>query len=298
VYKRQAGNISSFDMKYRSKKRNNDIFYVDSNALKNGCIFKRRLKGNSLLKAKKDKKFLEESEGDFSIIREKNGRYYVCVCILSKETPLKQRKNICALDPGVRTFQTLYSQQTIGEFGYNTGDKLNNLYHREDRIKAILATNKLSSKKKFKLKKRCAELRTKAKHIVEDLHWRTADTLTKIFQVILLPVFSSKRMANKQDRKLGKSSTRLLLGLSHYSFQQKLLYKAKQRGRNVILCKEHYTSKCCGNCGTINQNLGSKKIFNCGNCGLIANRDIHAARNILIRGLTKFWSCSSDVCNP
>ena len=101
-----------------------------------------------------------------------------------------------------------------------------------------------------------------------------------------MPIFSSKQMANKKNRKLSRTSTRLLLSLSHYEFQQKLLYKAKQRGRNVILCKEHYTTKCCGKYGTLNETIGSKKIFHCDNCKLTMDRDIHAARNILVRGLT------------
>ncbi len=293
----KAGNITQFKMKYRSKKKNNDVFYVDSNALKNSHIFQRRLKSDSFIKAKKDKEFLKKSDGDFSIIREKDNKYYVCICVLSKEKKLKEYKNICALDPGVRTFQTLYSQKSVGEFGYSTSKKLCNLYRREDRIKSIIAKNKLSWKVRYKLKKRCAELRTKAKRIVDDLHWRTADTLTKLYQVILLPVFNTKKMANKQNRKLSKMSTRLLLGLSHYSFQQKLIYKAKQRGRQVILCKEHYTSKCCGRCGSLNEKLGSKKIFECSKCGLVADRDIHAARNILIRNLTCYELGSSGVCN-
>ncbi len=289
----KEGNISKFKMKHRSKKFNDDIFYVDANALKNSKIFVRRLGKNSLLRAKKDKEFLQKSDGDFSIIKKKDGKYYICVCVNYMKKEPKKRKNICALDPGVRTFQTMYSQQTVGEFGYNTSKKLYRIYKREDKLKSILSKNKLEYNIRYKLKKRCAELRTKAKCIVDDLHWRTADILTKIYQVILLPVFHSKKMANRENRKMSKTSARLLLGLSHYSFQQKLMFKAKQRGRTVILCKEHYTSKCCGRCGVINENLGSKKIFKCGNCHLIADRDVHAARNILIRSLTN----SSGVCD-
>jgi putative transposase len=289
------GNIKKFNMRYISKKTSNNIFYIDKNALKNGKIFQRRLKENSFIKSKKDKKIIEKSEGDFSIIQEKDGRYYINVVIHSTEQILKKKRNICALDPGVRTFQTLYSQKSIGEFGFNTSKILYNLYRREDKLKSIIASKKLSSYKKYKLKKRCALLRTKIKHIVQDLHWKTADSLTKKFQVILLPIFNSKNMANKKQRKISKTSTRLLLGLSHYAFQQKLLYKAKQRGNTVILCKEHYTTKCCGKCGTLNEKIGGKKIFHCNNCNLTMDRDIHAARNILIRGLTLYSSSLSGT---
>jgi putative transposase len=294
----KAGNIKKFNMNFLSKKYNTDVFYINKSALRNGHIFKQRLKKDALLKAKKDKELLKSSIGDFTIIREKDGKYYACICIKPKDIKLDTKTNICALDPGVRTFQTMFSETSIGEFGYSTSKKLYQIYRREDKIKSILSKNQLNSATKYKLKKRCAELRTKAKYIVDDLHWRTADLLTKQFQVILLPIFNTKQMANKNKRKLSRTSTRLLLGLSHYAFQQKLLYKAKQRGVNVILCKEHYTSKCCGNCGELNQKLGSKKIFTCVKCNIVADRDIHAARNILLRGLSIYSLNLSDVCDP
>jgi len=247
-------------------------------------------------KCKRECKVLNKSHGDFSIIQGKDKRYYACIVVLPTDKILETKQNICALDPGVRTFQTMYSQDSIGEFGYNTSKILYNLYRREDKIKSALsADTTIRAKKRYKLKKRCALLRTKIKRITDDLHWKTADYLTKNYQVILLPIFNSKQMANRKNRKISKTSSRLMLGLSHYDFQQKLLYKAKQRGRNVILCKEHYTTKCCGSCGTLNETIGSKKIFQCEDCHLTMDRDTHAARNILIRALSIYFGTLSDL---
>lgn len=292
------GNITKFKMHFMDKKTSNNIFYINKKALIDGALFKRKLKEHSNIISKKDKEVIKKSLGDFSITQKKDGRYYICIVIESKDKILDLKKNICALDPGVRTFQTMYSQKSAGEFGFNTSKIMYNLYRREDKIKSILAKNKLNSKQKYKLKKRCDLLRTKIKHIVQDLHWKTANHLTNNFQVILLPIFGSKNMANKKNRRISRTTTRLLLGLSHYDFQQKLLYKAKQRGRTVILCKEHYTTKCCGKCGTLNETIGSKKIFKCDNCNLVMDRDIHAARNILIRGLTIYSDSLSDAIRP
>lgn len=283
----KTGLIKSFKLGFRSKKKSNPIFYAAKKALVDGALFSKRLKENKKLISKREA--IEQSDGIFSVTKE-NGRYYINLVVQKSMEPLKAKKSICALDPGVRTFQTLYSQKSVGEFGFDTSKILYKLYHREDRLKSILSKEKLTSQKKYKLKKRCALLRTKIKHIVSDLHWKTADYLTKNFQVILLPIFNSKQMANKKKRKISRTSTRLLLGLSHYSFQQKLLYKAETRGRQVILCKEHYTTKCCGACGELNENVGSKKIFKCGKCNLTMDRDIHAARNILIRALSLYFN--------
>lgn len=284
----KRGVVKKFELKFRSRKHSkNEIFYVAKMALVNGRIFAKKLRKQyaQLRVKRKDKELLNKNDGIFSIIKEKDNRYYICLSIKQKVKKLQPKNNICALDPGVRTFQTMYSQVSSIEFGYDTSKKLYNLYRREDKLKSTL-TKKIHHKKRIELKKRCALLRTKVKHIVNDLHWKTCDRLTKHVQTILLPIFNTKQMANKNKRKISKTSTRLLLGLSHYEFQQKLLFKAKTRGRNVILCKEHYTTKTCGKCGVLNQKIGSKKIFQCEHCGLVMDRDIHAARNILIRALS------------
>jgi putative transposase len=120
----KSGNINKFKLNFRSKKYNTSVFYIAKKALIDGSLFSRRLKNNKKLISKKDKAFLKKSDGTFSITKDLDGRYYVNIVIENKEPKLKPRSNICALDPGVRTFQTLYSQKTIGEFGYNTSKKL------------------------------------------------------------------------------------------------------------------------------------------------------------------------------
>ena len=60
----------------------------------------------------------------------------------------------------------------------------------------------------------------------------------------------------------------------------------------VIECDEAYTSKTCGYCGTINYKLGSSKVFKCKHedCPkkfISSDRDILAARNILLRYLSR-----------
>lgn len=84
---------------------------------------------------------------------------------------------------------------------------------------------------------------------------------------------------------------------AHYRFQQLLLHKQKEfPWCRVIICDEAYTSKTCGNCGFIHNKLGGSKEFKCPKCGLRADRDIHAARNILLRFLT-LWESKDDDNN-
>mmetsp|Transcript_9049 Transcript_9049/g.16704 ORF Transcript_9049/g.16704 Transcript_9049/m.16704 type:complete len:85 (-) Transcript_9049:115-369(-) len=80
-----------------------------------------------------------------------------------------------------------------------------------------------------------------------------------------------------------------MLTWAHYTFREMLQSKAELfPWVTVVECDETSTSKTCGNCGDVNPNLGSSKTFHYRDrgCGYAADRDINAARNILIRYLT------------
>jgi transposase len=50
-----------------------------------------------------------------------------------------------------------------------------------------------------------------------------------------------------------------------------------------IEVNEAYTSKTCGKCGFIDYELGSNHIYNCPKCKNKLDRDVNAARNILMK---------------
>ena len=52
---------------------------------------------------------------------------------------------------------------------------------------------------------------------------------------------------------------------------------------SIISCSEAYTTKQCGQCGTLNNKIGKSETFECVKCKLVCDRDVHAARNILLR---------------
>ena len=88
--------------------------------------------------------------------------------------------------------------------------------------------------------------------------------------------------------KLWKKRLVLLINCNHFRFRQTLINKAASYPWcKVIVCDEAYTSKTCGNCGSLNHKLGGKKVFNCKECHYVADRDISAARNILLRYITR-----------
>ena len=94
-------------------------------------------------------------------------------------------------------------------------------------------------------------------------------------------------MIIKNKRRIRSKTARAMLTWSHYRFQQRLINKSREYPWcKVIICDEQYTSKTCGHCGVIKQNLNSSKIFKCSSCHVTIDRDFNGARNILLRYMT------------
>jgi putative transposase len=68
-------------------------------------------------------------------------------------------------------------------------------------------------------------------------------------------------------------------------FRQMLEYKAESAGIQVIAVKPSNTTQACSGCGSIVQKDLSVRVHECPHCGLVLDRDVNAARNILILAL-------------
>lgn len=308
IENKKRGHIKSFDMKFRSKKYNDDICIVNKNAVKwknnKFELFSTRLRTNKYvhIKNSKHRKWLQNNMSSFcnvhtgilshfcSIIRTKGGSYYLLISYDKRNEFQNHKRDIVGLDPGVRTFQTFYGLNECGKLGdkysYRVLDKL---HKRIDKMQSVHDTLNVKHMK-YKLRKRCNKLRTKVKNIVSDLHWKAASFLTKTYKVILLPTFNTKQMVERKlkKRKITKKVVRNMMALSHFTFKTKIKHLAKRYGSTVIECSEAYTSKTCGVCGNINNKLGSKDVYECSKCNSTIDRDMNGARNVLIRSLTTY----------
>jgi len=63
-------------------------------------------------------------------------------------------------------------------------------------------------------------------------------------------------------------------------------YKAERAGAQMIAVDPRYTSQICSRCDSIVRKSLSVRIHSCSNCGLILDRDVNAAINILNRALS------------
>ena len=223
---------------------------------------------------------------DCSILKDYN-KYYLLIPKTRDTEYIEPKQNIVALDPGVRTFQTFYSPSgECGKLGDNIVKALEEKHKKIDLLKSLI-TKTTSKITKLHMKKRCTSLITKMKNIVTDFQWKMCSFLVKQYKTIIIPEFQTKQMSMKQKRNINRSTTRNMLTLSHYKFLEKLKYKCIEYQRNLMIVNEAYTSKTCGNCGAIKQDLNGSKVYNCKNCGVRLDRDYNGARNILLKTITE-----------
>jgi putative transposase len=203
-----------------------------------------------------------------------NGRYF-----LSKPEPAhikkpeNQRYPVVALDPGVRTFQTMFCPDGVVKVGSSEFSRIFRLCYSMDKL---ISKRKRSYKASYT--KALARIRWKIKDLISEIHHKLANMLVRSFEVILLPSFETSKMVTK----LHSKTSRAMLTWAHYRFKEFIKFKAREYSSIVLEVDEAYTSKTCSKCGKINYQLKGQKIFNC-SCGLKIDRDYNGARGILLK---------------
>ena len=188
----------------------------------------------------------------------------------------------------------MYSPEgSVGQIGDRASLDLHKIALRISKLESIKSSkeNRDNNKKRKNLRKRCSLLRTKMRNKINDLHWKTASYLCKNFNVIILPKFEPSKKIEKiprRIRKIGKTTVRQMLELSHGKFLQKIKHTiGKYSNKLLFLVEEDYTSKICTNCGRIKEDLNGSEIYKCSHCKHKINRDLNGARNIYIKFLTE-----------
>lgn len=224
-----------------------------------------------------------------------DGSWYLCVTY--KETtdpPPTGAMRVVALDPGVRDFLTYFSETGFGWLGTQAINRIQRLCSHLDRLLSRIATCTVRRKKRT-MRRAVNKIRTRIRCLVKELHCKLVHFLVTNFDVLLLPSFDTSQMILKSRRRIRKKSVRQMLTLSHYKFKQRLLEKAKQCGKHVIIVNEAYTSKTLSWTGEQKKKLGGSKIITAKD-GTSMHRDLNGARGILVRFLTWIHALLDEAC--
>jgi putative transposase len=257
---------------FRTRKNTKQSFFLPLSAVKNDGFYK------TLLGMVKCSEPIEASHDCRMIYQQ--GRWFVTVPVDREIIHSENQGKIVSLDPGIRTFQTYYSVDSCGKIGEGDFQRIFRLSKNLDDLISRMAVS--TSKPRRRIKKASDRLRWKIRDLINELHHKSALFFVTNFDLILLPIFETSRMALKIKRKIRSKTVRAMLSFAHYRFQQFLIHKATEHGKKVLLVNEAYTSKTCSWNGVIKQIGGSKKIQD---AGIVLDRDYNGARGIFIRAL-------------
>jgi putative transposase len=272
--------------RFRSRKAPMQSCYIPKSAIKNTGIYP-RVSGKGLRLSE----FLPESPLDSRLIYQYN-EWFLSVPHKTTTHVAESQGRVVALDPGVRTFQSFYSESVAGHIGYDDFGRIQRLcFHLDD---LISRTSKATGKAKREMKKAQTRIRKKIKNLTKEIHFKTARFLVDNFDVILLPTFETSQMVGKSYRKLRSKTVRAMLTWAHYQFKMRLKNKALELGKKVIDVCEAYTSKTVSWTGKVKK-VGGSRVIRSG--GITLDRDLNGARGIFVRSLVDSPTLMGAIVN-
>ena len=274
------GNISKFNMRYRSRKILSETISIPKSAVKisdnrkNINLFTRYL--NTPIKVFKE--LIPDIEHEIKLLHDKRcNNWYICVPI-EYNVNSDNQGNIVSIDPGVKTFQTLYDANgTVTQIG--TEDMKNilvELYKKIDKYKSLKTY--ATGRRKRNISNRINFFYNKYNNLINEIHNKTCVYIYKNYNNVLISNISNIKSNSRKNN-------RSILGWSHGKFIERLTHHVHKNGKKINIVTEEFTSKTCGRCGWLDNNLSNKDTFSCRSCRLHISRDVNGARNILLKHL-------------
>ena len=291
------------NLKFQSRRSPRQSLFIPTSAIRENGIYPRLLGELEYPEEMPATFYQKRAKGEPKPIEEIQDSRLLCedgswsLCVTYKETrvsPPTGAMRVVAVDPGVREFLTYFSETGFGWLGSQAINRIQRLCSYLDRLLSLIATCTVRRKKRT-MRRAANKIRKRMRCLVKELHCKLVHFLVSNFDVILLPSFDTSQMVLKSKRRIRKKSVRQLLTLSHYKFKHRLLEKAKQFGKHVIIVNEAYTSKTVSWTGEVKQKLGGSKIITAKD-GTSLHRDLNGARGILVRFLTWIHALLDEAC--
>ena len=214
--------------------------------------------------------------GKMNITKTPTGKYYVSIFTEQEAEELPKTNKQVGLDLGLKDFVITSDNKRFK----------NNRYTKKYAKQLKKAQQHLSRKQKGsngfeKQKLKVAKIHEKIASCRLDTLHKVSHKLVNEFDVIVCEDLNVKGMI--KNHKLSKH----IADASWGNFLTLLQYKCDWYGKELVKVNRFYpSSKTCGDCGWINQNLKlSDREWTCKSCGVVHNRDWNASKNILKEGL-------------
>ena len=150
------------------------------------------------------------------------------------------------------------------------------------RLQRQLSRKQKGSNNREKQRKKLAKQHDRVRNQRNDAAHKMTHKLVTENDVICIEDLDVKEM--KKNRKLSRAVSDAALG----EIRRQLIYKCNWYGKTLVIVDRFYpSSQTCFHCGHVNTKVKdlSVRMWTCPECGEVHDRDINAAKNILMEGM-------------
>ena len=211
-----------------------------------------------------------------TVSKDKANRYFVSILVQEEITPLSIVNKQVGLDLGLKSMVITSDGDAYGNPKFFAHDEKK--LAKAERNKA---RKKKGSKNRAKARLKVASLHARIADRRRDYQHKLSTQLIRENQVVCVESLSVKNLLKNHN--LAKAIADVGWG----EFVRQLEYKAEWYGRILIKIDTWYpSSKRCFACGHILDSLPLDiRVWTCPTCGMLHDRDINAAKNVLAAGL-------------
>jgi putative transposase len=218
-------------------------------------------------------------------VTRESDKWYIEVCFKIPDLePTPNTLPAVGLDVGIEHFLTTSDGEHIPNPGY-----LKSALPELHRTQRSLSRKKKGGKNRAKAKIKIRKLHARVKNLRSDHRHKTTLDLIRCYGYIAVENLNVKGMLG--NRRL----SRAISDVAWSAFITTLTHKAESAGATVVQVPPQGTSQECSGCGQTVQKKLSERWHNCPHCGSSLQRDVNAARNILMRAFTSPGSGEWDV---
>ena len=268
--------------KFKSRKHKNTFTIPQFGSIDGDKINIPKFKGGIKVKLHRE---VKGKVGKMTVSRTPTGKYYVSIFTEQEIEELPKTNKQVGCDLGLKDFVITSDNKKFK----------NNRYTKKYAKQLKKAQQHLSRKQKGsngfeKQKLKVAKIHEKIASCRLDTLHKVSKELVESYDLIGIEDLNVKGMI--KNHKLSKH----IADASWGNFVTLLQYKCDWYGKELVKVNRFYpSSKTCGDCGWINQDLKlSDREWTCKSCGVIHDRDVNASKNILKEGLKNISAGTVD----
>ena len=210
-------------------------------------------------------------------ISRRAGRWYAALTVERDEPTTRQtpKGGAVGIDLGVKTLATLSDGTIVPNPHSLAADE-----QRLKRAQKALSRKTKGSKRRAKARERVARIHARIANRRSDALNKLTTRLAHAYSDICIEDLNVAGMV--KNHHLAKA----VQDASFYELRHQLEYKTTKTGARLHVIDRWYpSSKTCSNCGTVKAKLSlTERTYKCEHCGLVIDRDLNAAINIMVAG--------------